>query len=349
MSVYQLNPLEDHRWHEFVDQHPNSSIFHTPGWLEALRRSYGYEPIAYTTTPPGRDLTNGLVFCRVRSWLSGLRMVSLPFSDHCQPLIDHPKNAAELFAWLKDSRRRHQWKYIELRPAFAGNSLFESHGTFLQTESYLLHTLDLRPDLDSLFHRFDKSCIQRKIRRAEREQLVYEEGCSESLLAKFYSLLVLTRRRHGVPPQPLAWFRNLTASCNDNILIRVASKGDQPVAAILTILHKGTLIYKYGCSDAQFNNLGGTPFLFWKAIQDAKNKGVTQYDLGRSEIENFGLISFKENWGAKGIPLNYLRLAGAQAVHPHSDWVTRLAKNIFSRMPDTLLTATGKLLYRHIG
>jgi hypothetical protein len=349
VSVYQLNPLEDHRWQEFVDRHPESSIFHTTGWLEALCRSYGYQPIVYTTTPPGRDLANGLVFCRVQSWLSGCRLVSLPFSDHCQPLIDGPESAAELLAWLERSQRRQEWKYIELRPAFAGNSPFEADGMLLQTESYFLHTLDLRPHPDSLFQCFDKSCIQRKIRRAEREQLIYEEGFSEKLLAKFYFLLILTRRRHGVPPQPLAWFRNAIAGLKNNILIRVASKGNQPVASILTILYKNTLTYKYGCSDARFNNLGGTPFLFWKAIQDAKSKGATKYDLGRSEVENAGLISFKENWGATGALLNYLRVPGAQSVHPHSDWATRLAKNVFSKMPDVLLTATGRLLYRHIG
>ena len=349
MSVYQIDPLRDPRWQKFVDQHPDSSIFHTTGWLEALHRSYGYEPVVFTTTAPGQELSNGLVFCRIRSWLSGGRLVSLPFSDHCQPLLDHAETGKQLLAWLQDSHVRERWKYIELRPQFADTCPFEANGTLAHSESYLLHILDLRPDLDTLFHRFDKSCIQRKIRRAEREQLTYEEGISEALLAKFYSLMVLTRRRHGVPPQPLAWFRNAIACLKDKILIRVVSKGVQPIASILTIAYKDTLVYKYGCSDAQFNNLGGNPLLFWKAIQHAKSKGITKYDLGRSEIENTGLISFKENWRAKSIPLNYLRLPAAQASNQHSGWTARLAKNVFSRMPDSLLTVTGELLYRHIG
>ena len=91
--------------------------------------------------------------------------------------------------------------------------------------------------------------MQRKIKRAEREGLTYEEGQSDSLLAKFYQLLLFTRRRHGLPPQPVAWFRNLITCLGDKVKIRVASKDGCPVASMLTLRHKQVLVYKYGCSD----------------------------------------------------------------------------------------------------
>src|SRR5271163_255271 len=79
---------EYHRWSEFVERHSRSSIFHTVGWLEALRRTYGYEPIVLTTSPAGRELQNGLVLCQVNSWWTGRRLVSVPFADHCEPLVN---------------------------------------------------------------------------------------------------------------------------------------------------------------------------------------------------------------------------------------------------------------------
>lgn len=321
-------------------------MFHTAQWLSALHHSYGYEPVVYTTTPPATDLSNGLVFCRVHSWLSGSRLVSLPFSDHCQPLA----NAAELtemMDWLRASRHRKRWKYIELRP-----QCLESRSRtpeLTRTESFSLQTLDLSPNLDTLFHNFHKSCVQRKIHRAEREKLTYEEGRSDVLLKKFYDLLLLTRRRHGLPPQPLVWFRNVVACLGDRVLMRIASKEAHPVAAIITIQFKDVLIYKYGCSDSRFNNLGGNALLFWKAIQGAKRDGLSKYDLGRSEADNSGLIAFKENWGALSVPLDYYRLPARQSFHLSSGWPTRVAKGVFSLMPDPLLAATGRLLYRHIG
>ncbi|HXN54058.1 MAG TPA: GNAT family N-acetyltransferase [Candidatus Acidoferrum sp.] len=346
MCVYKLNPLQDPRWQNLVDRHPHGSVFHTVYWLEALRRTYRYEPVVYTTTPPGKELSNGIVFCHIRSWLSGGRLVSLPFSDHCEPLAG-AEEMAELMDWLKASRHRKQWKYIELRPLSPDGAARACNLT--KSESFSLQMLDLRPSMDTLFHNFHKSCVQRKIHRAERENLTYEEGRSDALLKKFYDLLLLTRRRHGLPPQPLVWFRTAVACLGGRILIRIASKDGQPVASIVTIQYKDVLVYKYGCSDCRFNKLGGNSLLFWKAIQDAKRNGALKYDLGRSEPDNSGLVSFKENWGAASVPLDYYRVPAQQPFRLNSAWRTRVAKGVFSMMPDALLAATGRLLYRHIG
>src|SRR5438067_1875924 len=96
MSVYQIDPVSDPRWSEFLQTNRGASVFHTAGWMDALRRTYGYEPVAYTTSPPCTMLDNGWVFCRVRSWLTGRRLVSLPFSDHCDPLVQESEHVEEL-------------------------------------------------------------------------------------------------------------------------------------------------------------------------------------------------------------------------------------------------------------
>lgn len=69
-GVWVINPLQDDRWSGFVDRHPNSSLFHTIGWLKALRSTYGYEPVAFTTSAPSEDLTNALLVCVVQSLLT---------------------------------------------------------------------------------------------------------------------------------------------------------------------------------------------------------------------------------------------------------------------------------------
>jgi len=345
VSVYQLNPLDDPRWPRFLDRHPDSSVFHSTGWLEALRRTYGYEPVVFTTTPPAQALENALVFCRIQSWLSGGRLVSLPFSDHCQPLAEGP-SFTEVMDWLNTSRSQKHWRYVELRP-LSGTDTFRSD--LVKSGSFSFQTLDLRPDLDVLFRSFHKSCVQRKIHRAERERLTYEEGRSEVHLSQFYELMLLTRRRHGLPPQPQVWFRNLLRSLGAGIVVRVVSKDGQPIASMITLQFKDVLVYKYGCSDSRFNNLGCNALLFWKAIQDAKRAGHRKFDLGRSETGNPGLISFKENWGATSVPLHYYRQPAQQPAPLISGWRGRFAKNVFSIMPNSVLSATGRLLYRHIG
>src|SRR2546425_4347416 len=154
-------------------------IFHSRGWLEALRRTYRYEPIAYTTSPPGAELANGLVFCRVDSRLTGHRLVSLPFSDHAEPLVDSEEELRCLLEFLEHELTRREWKYIEIRPlrrAVTKSSGFEKSGVFYS------HRLDVRRPIDVLFRGLHKDSVQRKIRRSEREALTYEEGRSDVLL-----------------------------------------------------------------------------------------------------------------------------------------------------------------------
>lgn len=345
MKVYTFNPLEDPRWPEFIDGHARASIFHTQGWLGALRRTYGYEPIVCTTSPPTERLTNGIVFCLIRSWLTGCRMVSLPFADHCEPLVEREEDRKELLGFLKFVLEKDKLKYVELRPL---RSDLVSEAGLEKAGSFYFHILDLRPPLALLFQNLHKDSIQRKIKRAEREALRYEAGRSETLLAQFYSLFLMTRRRHSLPPQPIDWFRNLIALLGDGLTIHVAYQRQQPIASILTLRHHGTLVYKYGCSNASYHSLGGMPLLFWKAIEWGKEHGIQAFDLGRSDCANPGLITFKDRWGAARSTLAYGRICTRRRDAGEA-YGMQLVKRAFARMPDSLLTVAGRLLYRHVG
>jgi len=218
-----------------------------------------------------------------------------------------------------------------------------------KAQTYYFHKLDLRLTLDKLFSRFHKTSIQQLIGRAEREGLSYEEGKSEKLLQEFYRLLLLTRRRHQLPPQPIDWFRNLIACLGDQLKIRIASKDGRPIASILTLCYQDTLVYKYGCSDASCHNLGAMQSLLWKAIQEAKERGVQEFDLGRSDSDNGGLITFKERWGATRSMLTYVRCHAPRLQSASGGYGMQIAKRVCARMPAPLFSAAGKLLYRHIG
>jgi hypothetical protein len=321
-------------------------VFHTPGWLEALRRTYGYEPVVYSTSPPMADLTDGVVLCRIRSRITGRRLVSLPFSDHCEPLTERPEDLRALLNFLISTRSDEGWKYVEVRPR---TSLDIPYPGMSLAQRFCLHSLDLSPSLDTIFHAFHKNSTQRKIRRAERERLTYEEGRSEALVDTFYALLLRTRRRHRLPPHPRVWFSQLAKCLGNNMKIRVASKDGRPIASILTLSWKDVMVYKYGCSDERFHNLGGMHLLLWTAIQEAKTDGCRELDLGRSERYDLGLITFKDHWGASRSELTYWRHPALAVPTATSALAQRLAKFVLARLPDRLLIATGDIFYKHIG
>lgn len=155
IKAYSLDPLSDSRWPGFVHDHPRSSVFHSLPWLEALRRTYRYQPVAFTTSPPGAALQNSIVFCSIDSWLTGRRLVSLPFSDHCEPLFDFESESdmTAIRDLLLEESRRKKLRYVELRPlnspALVGLGL-------RCCRNYIVHRLDLTPGLDVLYRNLHK-------------------------------------------------------------------------------------------------------------------------------------------------------------------------------------------------
>jgi lipid II:glycine glycyltransferase (peptidoglycan interpeptide bridge formation enzyme) len=274
-------------------------------------------------------------------------MVSLPFADHCEPLLESDEASKELIDFLRSSIKENRWKYIEIRPR--SSTLLAQVSSQEKGSAFCFHVIDLNAPVEDLFRKLKKSSIQRLIRRAEREGLVCEKGRSEALLSNFYALMLKTRRRHKLPPQPISWFRNLIACLGERLNIRVASKNGEPIASILTLSYRGTLVYKYGCSDERHHNLGPVPFLFWDAIREAKENGLHEFDLGRSDLTNPGLINFKTRLGARASTLEYVRFSTAHSAPAVENRGMHVAKRLFARMPDGLLATAGKLLYRHIG
>lgn len=345
-AVYVLDPLTDPRWPGLVEQHPAASIFHSCGWLRALQMTYGYEPLAVTTSGPTEPLANALLFCLVRSWLTGDRLVSLPFSDHCEPLVTQRQEFNDLMAFVEDMRKARGLKYVEIRSV---DSALSFDDMFSRSTTYCLHRLDLRPDLKVLYRGFHKDCIQRKIRRAEREKLSYEVGLDKSLIERLYYLLQLTRARHRLPPQPIEWFHNLVACLGPNIRIRIASQAGRPLAGILTLSQGKHLVYKYGASDAAWNHLGGTAMLLWETIKEAKQSGFESLDLGRSDLDNLGLIAFKGRWAAEGTKLTTWKTPPVAASSQYARMMMEYAKDMFGLLPAPVQSFAGRLLYRHVG
>lgn len=348
--VHLIEPLKDPRWDDFIQRHPRSSVFHSSPWLQTLSQTYGFEAVAYTTSQPDTDLEDGVVFCRIDSWLTGRRLVSLPFSDHCALLVDTERDWKLLTSAIERELQKKIWRYVELRSLQYSGTRINASRTSID---YSFHKLDLHASIDTIFNNFHKSSIQRKIHRAARERLTYREGSTEALLKEFYSLFRLTRKRHKLPPQPWQWFVNLVKCFGNTLKIRVAYKGERPVAAMITLRHKDTLYYKYGCSDPDFHNLGSMQLLFWQAIQEAKNEKLNFLDFGRTDAGQQGLGTFKKRWGAVQSELTYLRYSMHESsthfLDPSTRWKVTTAKRAISCLPGSIVSRLGEVLYGHIG
>ena len=249
--------------------------------------------------------------------------------------------------FLAELLQSENYKFVEIRPA--STLVDPSVKGENRSSQYFIHWLDTTPPLEKIFNTFHKDSIQRKVRRAEREGLQYEDGRSPQIIRKFYALLVRTRQRHQLPPQPIEWFQNLAQTMGDSIQFRIALKDALPVAAIVTLKHRHAVTYKYGCSDERYHATGSMPFLFWRMIQDAKSASIPLVDFGRSDLDNPGLIRFKDQWGTRRTDLVYYRFPVSAPRRDSVGLGGRAARAVTGRLSPAILKIVGRLIYRHIG
>ncbi|MDB6169045.1 MAG: hypothetical protein JWM88_1909 [Verrucomicrobia bacterium] len=339
-----INPLEIADWDAQVAAFPAAGFFHSRAWLSVLQETYGYTPLYIVKKEDGR-LRSMLPLLEVKSWLTGSRGVSLPFTDGIEPLCADAAGFREIFAVAQSLGRSRRWKYVECRggkswmPAAPASTRFHNH------------ILNLEPGEQKLFAGFEPA-VQRAIRKSERGGLTIELAQTEEAIRAFYGLLCKTRQRHGVPPQPYRFFaaiqRHILAANRGWVVL--ARQGTIPVAASVYFHFGREVIYKFGASDAAFQHLRANNLVMWQAIRHCARERFEVLDLGRTSLTNEGLRRFKLAWGTRERVAEYLRYDipdGKFVAVPDesSGWHTR----IFNVLPLWVSRRIGAALYPHMG
>ncbi|MGO9138292.1 MAG: lipid II:glycine glycyltransferase FemX [Syntrophales bacterium] len=338
------NPIEHENWNNLILALPHYSFFHTSNWAEVLSASYGYRPL-YLMEGSERNISALLPLMEVDSFLTGRRGVSLPFSDYCEPLTSESGQFPALFSFAINYGRKHGWKYLELRSA---QPLLEKEELSV---SYLGHTLELTGGTDNIFSNLRDS-TKRNIKKAEKENVKIEITNSLQALNEFYRLNSLTRRDHGLPPQPYHFFKNIY----DQIIakhagfISLATYANAAIAGNVYLLLGEKVIYKYGASDRLYQHLRANNLVMWQAIKWCCENGYKHLCFGRTETDNDGLRQFKSGWGTKEHIIKYYKYDFSKdSFVKDPPKVSDFQHKVFNKLPISILNALGTLLYRHMG
>lgn len=327
-----------------IAAHPKHSFFHTTEWAQVLADTYGYSPVYFAAGEAG-GIGSLLPLMEVDSWLMGRRGVGLPFTDNCDPLCADAGTLQNLFQSAVEFGKSRNWKYLECR---GGREQFGAVPT-----SFLFygHTLDLTAGEDELFSRL-KNSIRWSLRKAGKNGVTVEVLQSHEAVRTFYWLQCKTRKRHGLPPQPLKFFLNIHKHIlSQNMgMVFLAKHHGRPIAGSVFFYLGDRAIYKYGASDETFLNLRGGNLVMWTAVKECVRRGVKHLNLGRTSLDNEGLRRFKLGWGAGEHKIEYVKfdLKKNQFVTDRvnaSGWRTR----IFRRLPAFLSRCIGTVLYKHWG
>ncbi len=341
--VTELNPLDVTGWDELVSDFSDATPFHTTGWLRVLRETYGHTPF-YLCQSSGKHLTACLPLSEVRSPFTGKRGVSLPFTDHCPALMTATDVGPALWNAALAVGHRRGWKYVECR-----SSGIAPAGSTASLEFYT-HSLDLRPGPQALLAQLDSS-VRRALRKAESSGLKIELSSESSAVTEYYQLHCLTRRRHGLPPQPWSFFQNLSRHliAGGQGMIVTARYDGRPVASAV-FLHFGEhALYKFGALDFSAQQWRPNNLVLWEAIRYYASREFRTFDFGRTSLANDGLRRFKRSFGASEHRLAYFRcrLPAGHFVASQDRADTAL-NAFFRRLPLPALRLAGRMLYPHL-
>jgi lipid II:glycine glycyltransferase (peptidoglycan interpeptide bridge formation enzyme) len=339
-----IDPLNYPDWDCLLLTNKNYSFFHSSLWAQILKDTYNYSPHYFTIVED-----NKLMFLvpamEVKSIFFGNRMVSLPFSDYCEPIIDEINISENIFKFLVDYGKRAHWKSFEFR---GGEKIFKDS---LKYSYSFAHKLDLTQDLNSIFKNF-KLNSRRNIKKAQRENVKVEIFHDFNAIKIFYDLQCITRKRHGIPPQPFSFYTNIFKHIVSNNAghIILASLDNKVIAGSLFFHIGKKALFKFGASDMNFRKFRANNLIMWEAISWYSQNGYTSFNFGRTDSDDNGLRRFKLSWGSDEVILNYYKfdLKDERFIQRKSNNYFFI-KKVFKKTPEPLLRLIGSMLYRHIG
>ena len=343
MTIEILNPLEIPNWDDLVLATGKGSFFHSAAWAKVLSESYGYKPLYFTSTDNGK-LSGLIPIMEVKSYLTGTRGVSLPFTDFCQPIVSVRNQFREMVSQATKYGKEAGWKYFEWR----GGETYCQNRT--PSNVYYGHILDIGQNEDELLKSYRNSTM-RNIRKAVKEGVHVRISNSMESVKAFYRLNCITKKRHGLPPQPFYFFNALfehIISKSKGVVV-IASYQKRDVAGAV-FLHFGDRAYfKYGASDMVYHAHRPNNLVLGKAIEFYANNGFRFFDFGRTDPENEGLLQFKKGWGTKKITIKYYRYDLKKNEYLQENSRVNMFSKLFKKTPIPLLNLTGYLLYKHAG
>lgn len=371
MNTKQVIPWELPAWDDYVAAHPGGCVYHTSAWIRTVCRAGGYEPVC-VVVEDGDGIRGVLPAVAVRSRLTGNRLCSLSFSDECYPIADDVTTATELLDEIERLRAAGGYGFFEMRgsPALAepgtdgeGEGIAESAG-FDRREHFDTFTLALEPDPGAVFARLHKKAVRPTIKRAAKLGVTVRTGRSPADVRAFYRMYCSTRRRHGVPPQPIRLFELILdafpgargraapgPTSAPGASLYLAEHEGRAVGAVIVMYWRGKTWLKYEVVDDTRRELRPVYALLWESIEDACAAGDHTYDFGRTERDNEGLASFKSRWGTERVPVPYFFRPAADA--PSTAESTSLKYRIFTAafrlLPTGVSAWIGARIFRHFG
>lgn len=299
-------------WDAFVAAHPRAHVLQLSAW-GALKNSFGWgvERVALAA-PDGTILAGAQLLLKPLP----LRLGTMGYLS-MGPLVTDDALYAPLFSAIRDRLKRHRAAFLKLEPGiyhpdfappaaspdWAAWGFRESPQTIQPPRTILI---DIAPDEDAILARMNQG-TRRKIRAGEKHGVRYIEGTSADV-ATFNRLMGATGERSAFGVHAPEYYQKaFDLFAPDHAALILAEYEGQALAGVMVFAVGTTAWYLYGASSNEQRNLSAGYGVQWAAVQWAKMRGCTVYDLWGIPDEDDAVLEaqFQERsdglWGPYGM------------------------------------------------
>ncbi|HDM76984.1 MAG TPA: GNAT family N-acetyltransferase [Deltaproteobacteria bacterium] len=321
-----------------MSQNCCQTYFQSAWWIRTIAETYGYRPVLVDKCG-----NNPIYFMLVSSPLTGRRLIGLPFVDYSLFRGDDG-DWTDLFEKMHRLKGELGLDYVEIRSLGRLNSL---NGHFQRVEIFSTFRVRIG-NIDEMYNKLDRR-FRQSIRVARESGVKVVMDNSFFGLKSLYRLNLFVRRKHGVPIQPFAFFRNIWkyGILGGNGFILLAKLNGRPIAGIMFLREKEILFAKYNGSIKEFLNRRPNHLIYWEALKLAREMSLEYLDLGRTGIDEINLRRFKKTMGAQEELLSYYIFPPAKASEVYGKFKSSFTNRILKATPLFVNRSVGELFYKH--
>jgi FemAB-related protein (PEP-CTERM system-associated) len=338
LRIVDAGPTVPREWDDFVDGHPDGSIFHRSAWLRVLGSTFPFRPVSIMALE-GDRVRAVLPLFLVRNLPMGRSLVSTPFGVYGGVLGDG-EAADALLAHARALGERLGVRFVELRHERA-------RGTLPVKDLYVTFRRPIHATDEENMAAVPRN-QRRSIRVAMKHGLESRVGDLD-LLAPFYDVYSQSVRNLGTPVFPRRLFENLLREFHPHAKILGVFHEGSMVAGVLTLFHRDQVLPYYGGAVRRAFPLAANDFMYWSLMCHGRENGYRVFDFGRSKVDS-GSYHFKRHWGFEPAPLAYqyclIRQAALPDLTPRNPafaWPIR----VWRRLPLRLTQWIGPKLVRY--
>jgi hypothetical protein len=307
MGYTIANTLDEKVWREFVDQHPQGNIFHTPEMFQVFSRARGYRPELRVAVCENDQVLALLLPVQV-SLQDGLLRRMTTRSIAYGSTLCAPDSAGKeaLAALLQDYTQKagQEGLFTELRHLSDPSDyqpVFTQCGFGYQDQ--LNYLIDLDCSTEEIFNKIGTKTRKHIRRGIKRGQIVVEEVRHSSQVKIVYESIRKSYLNAQVPIADISLFEAAYDVLSQRNMVKywLVRLGDAFIASSVELIYKDVIYGWYGGVDRAFSSFTPTELLTWHILKWGAENGYRTYDFGGAGTpeEEYGVRDFKSKFGGR--------------------------------------------------